>query len=449
MEPPPVQFADRVDAGRLLGNLLVGLGLDAPVVIGLTRGGVPVAAEVARALGAPLEVLVVRKLGYPLQPELGVGAIAEGGTEVLDQPLISRLGLSEADIDDLVRREATELERRVQRYRGVRSRTSLRGRVVVLVDDGLATGFTARAAIEACRRAGASHVVLAIPVGASETVAALSSVADEVVCVSTPPDFFAVGQFYDDFGQVSDDQVRTLIEKSTNAGSETPDPPAATRPVVIPVGALSLQGDLTVPGSPIGVVVFVHGSGSSRLSPRNRAVAASLNDAALATLLFDLLTAAEGEDRRLVFDIGLLAGRLESTLSWVRRQPEVAGLPVGLFGASTGAAAALVAAAHLGDQVGAVVSRGGRPDLAGVKLAEVTAPTLLIAGGLDYVVLDLNRDALRQLRCRSNLQVVTGATHLFEEPGTLDEVARLASRWFVSAFQPAAGESSSAQGLGD
>lgn len=434
MALPSLQFHDRAEAGRLLGNLVVDLGLDEPVVVGLTRGGVPVAAEVARALRAPLEVLVVRKLGYPLQPELGVGAIAEGGTEVLDQPLISRLGLSEMEVDDLVRREAAELERRVERYHRGRSPISLQGRVVVLVDDGLATGFTARAAIEACRRAGASRVVLAVPVGASDTVAALSSVADEVVCVSAPPDFFAVGQFYDDFGQVSDGQVSRLLEKASS-GPEAPDPPAMIRSADIPVGALRLQGDLAVPQAPIGVVVFVHGSGSSRLSPRNRAVAASLNDAALATLLFDLLSEAEAEDRRLVFDVGLLAERLEAALSWVRQQPEVAGLPVGLFGASTGAAAALVAAAHLGDQVRAVVSRGGRPDLAGVKLAEVTAPTLLIVGGLDDAVLDLNRDARRQLRCKTTLEVVPGATHLFEEPGTLGAVARLASQWFVSAFQ--------------
>jgi putative phosphoribosyl transferase len=182
-------------------------------------------------------------------------------------------------------------------------------------------------------------------------------------------------------------------------------------------------------------VLFAHGSGSSRLSPRNRSVAAALNRAELATLLFDLLTEAEADDRRLVFDISLLAARLESAVAWVRQQPAVAQLPVGLFGASTGAAAALVAAADLGDQIRAVVSRGGRPDLAGGRLGDVAAPTLLIVGGDDEVVLNLNLEAQGQLPCRTSLEVVPGATHLFEEPGALEAVAKLASEWFVSAFK--------------
>jgi len=216
---------------------------------------------------------------------------------------------------------------------------------------------------------------------------------------------------------------------------DSPVPPAA-RSVEIEIGPLRLRGDLTVPDSALGVVLFAHGSGSSRLSPRNRAVAVALNRAELATLLFDLLTEVEADDRRLVFDISLLAARLKSAVAWARRQPFVAGLPIGLFGASTGAAAALVAAAGLKDQIGAVVSRGGRPDLAGTRLGEVEAPTLLVVGGDDRVVLDLNRAAQRQLRCRTSLEVVPGATHLFEEPGALEAVAKLAGEWFVSVFEP-------------
>jgi putative phosphoribosyl transferase len=208
----------------------------------------------------------------------------------------------------------------------------------------------------------------------------------------------------------------------------------AARSVGIPARSVELPGDLTVPAGALGTVVFAHGSGSSRLSPRNLEVARSLNGAGLATLLFDLLTEAEASDRRLVFDIDLLADRLEAALSWVCRQSSVAALPVGLFGASTGAAAALVAAADLGDAVAAVVSRGGRPDLAGARLVEVTAPTLLIVGGRDDVVLELNRAAQQQLQCRSALEVVPEATHLFEEPGALEVVARLTIQWFVSTF---------------
>ncbi|MGE5210648.1 MAG: dienelactone hydrolase family protein, partial [Acidobacteriota bacterium] len=181
----------------------------------------------------------------------------------------------------------------------------------------------------------------------------------------------------------------------------------------------------------VGVVVFAHGSGSSRHSPRNQYVADQLHGAGLGTLTFDLLTDAEARDRRNVFDIGLLATRLVRATDWVGRHQAVAGLPLALFGASTGAAAALVAASDPELAVAAVVSRGGRPDLAGDSLGHVTAPTLLIVGGDDTTVLALNREAQRSLRCPNRLTVVPGATHLFEEPGTLEQVAALAADWFV------------------
>lgn len=192
-----------------------------------------------------------------------------------------------------------------------------------------------------------------------------------------------------------------------------------------------LPGLLTVPEAASGIVVFAHGSGSSRLSPRNQHVARGLNAAALATLLFDLLLPEEAEDRRNVFDIPLLASRLEEALAWLRSDSALAHLPVGLFGASTGAAAALIAAARQPAYVAAVVSRGGRPDLAAGALADVTAPTLLIVGGYDDVVIELNERALASLACEKRLQIVPGATHLFEEPGTLDAVIALARDWFV------------------
>jgi len=179
-------------------------------------------------------------------------------------------------------------------------------------------------------------------------------------------------------------------------------------------------------------VLFAHGSGSSRHSPRNRSVAAVLDSAGLGTLLFDLLTTTEERDRANVFDIDLLAARLVDATAWLRRQPGVGDLPIGYFGASTGAAAALWAAAESNADIAAVVSRGGRPDLAGPRLAAVSAPTLLIAGGDDDVVLELNRRARAQLRCENQLAVVRGATHLFEEPGTLQAAAELARDWFTS-----------------
>lgn len=201
--------------------------------------------------------------------------------------------------------------------------------------------------------------------------------------------------------------------------------------VVIDAGPVPLPGIVTVPDGASGVVVFAHGSGSSRLSPRNTEVAHALNDAGLATVLFDLLTPQEALDRDNVFDIALLAQRLVAVARWTRDEPRLADLPLGYFGASTGAAAAVAAAATHPDDVRAVVSRGGRPDLAGDRLPEVAAPTLLIVGGNDGPVIDLNREAQARLRCPSELTVIPGAGHLFEEPGTLEQAAAAARSWFL------------------
>ena len=216
----------------------------------------------------------------------------------------------------------------------------------------------------------------------------------------------------------------------------TADRPARSEEVQPVAGAVRLAGSLAIVEGSRGMVVFAHGSGSSRHSPRNRHVAGVLNDAGLGTLLFDLLTPEEERDRANVFDIGLLAGRLAGVTRWLRAQPATARAAIGYFGASTGAAAALWAAAEPGAGIAAVVSRGGRPDLARPRLAAVTAPTLLIAGGRDKVVLDLNRRAQTELRCRNHLAVVPGASHLFEEPGTLDTAAGLARDWFIRHLMP-------------
>lgn len=197
----------------------------------------------------------------------------------------------------------------------------------------------------------------------------------------------------------------------------------------ISVDSVELEGSLEIPDNPIGVVLFVHGSGSSRLSPRNVYVAENLRLSKIGTLLFDLLTEREAQDRRNVFDIKLLSSRLLAATDWVREQPAARDLSIGYFGASTGAAAALIAAA-IDPEIDAVVSRGGRPDLAGDALRRVRAPTLLIVGGEDDVVIELNRRAYELLPGEKKLVIVPGATHLFEEPGTLDEVVRLAANWF-------------------
>lgn len=424
-----IVFRDRIDAGRRLAAVLDHLRGPDTVVVGLPRGGVPVAACVAEELGAPLDVILVRKLGVPFQPELAMGAIGEDDVRVVDAHIVRMTGVGDDELAAVEARERIELVRRGERYRGGRIRTPLAGRTVIVVDDGVATGSTAKAACQVARAEGAHRVVLAVPVAPSDWTQRLGTAADEYVAVETPDDFSGVGQFYRDFTQTSDDTVVALLDAA--AGPRL----VRDEDVRIPLDAVTLDGHLTVPRDATGIVVFAHGSGSSRHSPRNQRVASVLDRAGLATLLFDLLTPDEARDRRNVFDIDLLGHRLSDVIRSVAVWPDVGRLPVGCFGASTGAAAALVAAAQRDSPVAAVVSRGGRPDLAGPHLREVTAPTLLIVGGEDHTVLELNRGAQQQLRAETDLVVVPGATHLFEEPGTLDAAAGLARDWFLTHLE--------------
>ena len=205
---------------------------------------------------------------------------------------------------------------------------------------------------------------------------------------------------------------------------------AEERQVIIPADRVKLSGILTIPKDARGLIIFAHGSGSSRLSPRNTFVAGVLQKAGMATLLFDLLTVKEDEIYENRFDIPLLTVRLKAATQWVKGQADVANLQIGYFGASTGTAVALVAAADFGKEIGAVVSRGGRPDLADQALGKVLAPTLLIVGGEDHGVIELNKKAYDRVKAEKQLEIIPGATHLFEEPGTLEEAARLAAEWF-------------------
>jgi predicted phosphoribosyltransferase/dienelactone hydrolase len=437
-----VRFRDRADAGRRLAPLVAERGLDRPVVLGMARGGVAVASEVARLLGAPLDVLVVRKLGYPPQPELAMGAIGEGGAYVLNTDLLAQLGVPAAVVGDVAARESAELDRRLATYRAGRRPVALHGRAVVLVDDGLATGATARAAVSVLRSRGAGPIVLAVPVAPPAAVEALLAEGADVVCVEVSDRFFGIGQWYDDFRQVGDEEVRRLLvgQSDLEPGVELELGGEVEIEVEIEVEAeaeaeLRLPGMLEVPPEPKGLVVFAHGSGSSRLSPRHRPVADALHVAGMATLLFDLLTADESADRAEVFDIEVLGSRLVAASDWARQRPELASLPLGLFGACTGTAAAIVAAARIGPAIRAIVSRGGRPDLAPESdLHAVAAPVLLIVGSEDPVVLERNRWALGML-AQGSLEVVPGATHLFEEPGTLQIVARSASAFFSAQLR--------------
>ncbi|HTX63037.1 MAG TPA: phosphoribosyltransferase [Acidimicrobiales bacterium] len=433
----PVVFSDREDAGRRLAAMLSTLESARPVVLGLPRGGVPVAAQVARALGAPLDVILVRKLGAPFQPELAVGALGEGGVRVLNEEVRRAAAVSKRELESIEAREAAAIDRMARTFRKAHPPIPLQGRLAIVVDDGIATGSTAAAACMVARAHGASRVVLAAPVIPTASLEALRGVADEVVCVQSPEPFFAIGQWYDDFTQTTDDEVvRVLDDVACRVRGESAPPDGADTPIsIVTASGEALPGQLFLPPAPIGVVVFAHGSGSSRSSPRNQGVARRLQQAGLGTLLFDLLTPQEADDRACVFDIELLSERLTSATETVRALDRR--WSVGYFGASTGAGAALWAAGDPRTRIGAVVGRGGRPDLAGARLHDVRAPTLLVVGERDPEVLRLNREALAAMTCERKLVVVEGATHLFEEPGALDQVADLAADWFSTHFRNA------------
>jgi predicted phosphoribosyltransferase/dienelactone hydrolase len=420
-------YRNRYEAGQLLAEEIRGRKLHHPLILALPRGGVPIAFELAQALNAPLDVLIVRKIGAPDAQEFGIGAMAEDGSYWLNEEIVKSYGFRREDIDAVIEKERAELARRVRLYRGERSPLDFRGREIIVVDDGLATGVSATAACRYLRKNGAKRIIFAAPTCASDSVKKLSAEVDEVFCLQSPTEFYAVGQWYEDFSPTSDEEVLALLRQ-------------ARSPVIVDVEGARLPGDLHVPDSPIGLVLFAHGSGSSRKSPRNVQVAKYLNRHGIATLLFDLLTPSESFDRSNVFDIPLLASRLVGATHWAQARPELAKLPFGFFGASTGGAAALWAAADLGKDIAAIVSRGGRPDLAKPRFQEVNCPALLIVGGEDTGVIELNEEALAELPT-AEMITVPGATHLFEEAGTLEIVCEEAANWFVRFFEEARGKS--------
>ena len=361
-----------------------------------------------------------------------MGALGEDGIRVTSPEVISRARVDVAELAEVEKAEAVELDRRLERLRRGHPRVPVVGRTAVIVDDGIATGATARAACQVARAHGATRIVLAVPIAPGGTEPATADVADEILCLETPSRLWSIGQRYEDFAPVSDAEVKELLDRAAAPRRPiTPSPDAGVDIEVVIPATVELPGRLTVPSEASGLVVFAHGSGSSRHSARNRYVAGVLSRAGLGTLLFDLLTTGEERDRGNVFDIELLAGRLLDAMRWLRQQPTASHLRIGLFGASTGAGAALSAAAEPEADVAAVVSRGGRPDLAAARLSRVDAPTLLIVGGHDEDVLRLNRASASMMRREHRVAVVPGATHLFEERGTLGAAAELARDWFA------------------
>jgi predicted phosphoribosyltransferase/dienelactone hydrolase len=416
-------FRDRVEAGKQLALALEHLAQPNLIVLGLPRGGVPVAFEVASHLHAPLDVLLVRKLGTPDQKELAFGAVGEGGVRVLNDEIVRRVGLSDRLINEVTSRENAEIERRQITYRNGRPPLELVGRVAIVVDDGLATGATARAACTVARRLGAERVVLAVPVAPEGWESGFTDVTDERLSLFSTADFGSVGYFYDNFEPIGDDTVRALLSYAVR--HEIDDE------VVVPLsGRRSVTAHVRAPLGAIGTVVFAHGSGSGRKSPRNVRVADEMHRAGYATVLADLLF--DDEDRDQAFDIAVLAQRLSAVTKWVKGHPVLGRNKIALYGASTGAAAALAVASEDHD-IRCVISRGGRVDLAGEFLDGLSQPVLLIVGSRDTIVRALNEKTRQQIgEKQCSLVVVDGASHLFEEQGALDQVARQSVSFLAS-----------------
>lgn len=408
------------------------------MVLGLPRGGVAVAFEAARALDAPLDVIVVRRLGVPFHPELGMGAIGEGGVRVLHDEVMWRSGVTVAELAEAEARQRAELDRQARLYRGGRARADVSGRTAVLVDDGIKTGSTADVACCVARAQGADRVVLAVPVAPPEVLERLRESVDELVCLEEPNPFGTIGQSYREFAQLPDSAVVDLLRRAERAhpAPTVEDPRVLVRDEEVEVAAdgVRLGAHLAVPERASGIVVFAHSSATSRHGAGSRYVAGVFHRAGLGTLLVDLLSGGEEYDRDTVFDLELLGRRLLDVTAWLRTRREAE--LIGYFGAGVGAAAALWAAAQESVGVTAVVSRGGRPDLAADRLAEVRAATLLIVGGRDDAMLDLHRRAQDLLRCEHRLAVVPSATHDFEEEGTFDAAAGLATEWFLRYLAP-------------
>ena len=422
-------FHDRPDAARKLASALAGLRGERPLVLAIPRGAVPMARLVADSLGGELDIVLVKKIGAPGNPELAIGSVDEYGTIALNENA-DWLGADDTYVESEAARLLAEMQSRRVRYLGRAPPTRLAGRTVVVVDDGMATGATMASALRAARRQGPARLVCAIPVASREALALVKPLADDTVCLATPAPFGAVGLYYRDFTQVDDQDVVAALG-ARDQGAPGMDSTVRSQTLHIPLGSAWHEADLALPAKARGLVVFAHGSGSSRLSARNQSVAQALNQRGFATLLFDLLTPQEGQKPAARFDIPLLAGRVRAVLDWVGTQPALAPLGLGLFGASTGAAAALLAAALDPSGIAAIVSRGGRPDLVGPReLSLVRTPTLLVIGGDDHEVLALNRRAAAAIPGEVELVVVRGATHLFEEPGKLDQVAALAGDFF-------------------
>jgi predicted phosphoribosyltransferase/pimeloyl-ACP methyl ester carboxylesterase len=418
-------FDDRIDAGRQLAVAVKSRNFEKPVVLGIPRGGVPVAAEVARAVDGQLAVVVARKLGAPGNPELAIGATTESGVAYINDAVAVAVGADKQYIEAERQRQVREAHHREEMFNSHR-RPPVRGRTVIIVDDGIATGATAIAAVRSIKAEGAARVVLAVPVGAPHTMEVMRGEADEVICLDEPENFWAVGQFYGDFRPVDDEEVLKTLE-----AFEMKVPADPARDVEITRDGVRLAGSLATPDgpAPFPLVIFVHGLGSSKESPRNVVIANHLVDAGIATLLFDLSGHGESSDDP-VGGLEAYVADLEAAFQWASGRAEVRKDFIGIAGSSMGATVAVAAAAEGRVHPRTMVLRA--PPVQPQEFRRIHVPSLVLIGSQD----PLRRSVEAGVRdCPElTLSLVEGAGHLFEEPGTLRVALDNTVDWFRSRF---------------
>lgn len=411
-----MRFTDRESAGRLLAHRLHHLRGEDVVVLGLPRGGVPVAAQVARELGCPLDIIVVRKLGLPWQRELAYGAIGEDGIRVVNDNVIRESGLTSVEMQRVEEREVAELERRVSGLRAGHPRISLRGKTAVIVDDGIATGATARAACAVARGMGARQVIVAVPVAPSGWEETFIGDADDQMSLFAPAEFGSVGYFYDNFEPISDEEVATLLVASAQS------PVGGDIHAVM--GNRDVQAHVVLPPKAWASLLFLHGTGSSRFSTRNRAIAQQVSRAGVASVLVDV-----DEGVSATPDMDGVVERMMDVVRWMSTDPRFADHPVGLIGSSSGAAVAIAVALRLPDDVSAVITRGGNLSAVTDVVERLRLPLLMIVGSRDAQTLASNRSICQAIGATCTLEIIEGAGHLFEEGDALEEVGRLVVRF--------------------
>ena len=419
------RFENREHAGIILAEQLKKYQNLDPIILALPRGGLPVAHQIASLLHAPLDVVLVKKIGAPGHEEFAIGAVGEDEKPILNQKLIKQYHFNPEEIECIIVNRITEIRNRAKVYRKAASPLSLEGRNVIVVDDGLATGATMKAAVQWLSTQKIKKIIVAVPVSSKEAAAEVKKMSNDFVSLLIPDNFLAVGMWYKDFPQVSDEEVIQFLLKRAQK---------TKRDVWIEDENIKLQAGLSVPPNARAIIVFSHGGGSSPKSSRNLFVSKKLNNAGYATLLLNLLTDNEILDRNNIFNIELITSRLVMATKWVRSH--YAGLPIGYFGTCTGVAAALGASIstakdHL--DIFAIVSRGGRPDLALEILPKVYPPTLLLVGAEDKSIIAKNENAKDYMK-NSKLILIPNAGHLFEESGAMDQVADHTINWFSNCL---------------